>query len=444
MEPIVDFYFRETWRMDWGFENPNITAALIAMLMIAVWWLPWLRRSLFWVSVVLFTALGVCLIHTFSRGGVVALSAGGGFLLWFAPRPWPRSRTVAIILSLLILVSASIYLGANARYARSLPGDDRSVGNRLKIWQHVPQMMVDAPEGWGRGQAAWAFMQWYQDVDAPETYLNLVSSHCTWLVELSWSWRFAYIFGWGAILMLCWPSQRLRWSTIPLGVWITFLVAASFTHVAQSHWIWVTPGLALVIVIAGRLVSHSWPTLRGWLGVTGVTVVAIAAAVISTMFMNPKCKIAGTPFGAAIGSANPATWVIGDPKVLGQQPGKTLRRYIQQTPAEAVGFSRSLAAIPPSALNHTTKWVVAGSLNADDLEELRKLVAANQKVVCLNPWFYPIEAGLTNSPEKPMVHFGNFSQSPARSSWESLQAAQVIDGAGEFLPNWPQIISSSL
>jgi hypothetical protein len=68
-----DIFFNGTWRMDWGFGNPNKTAAFIAILMIAVWILAYIHKWGFWIALVAFTGLGICLIHTMSRGGLVAL-----------------------------------------------------------------------------------------------------------------------------------------------------------------------------------------------------------------------------------------------------------------------------------------------------------------------------------------------------------------------------------
>jgi len=46
--------------MDWGLGNPNKTAALIAMLMVAVWGLACFRKWGFWAALTLFTGLGIC------------------------------------------------------------------------------------------------------------------------------------------------------------------------------------------------------------------------------------------------------------------------------------------------------------------------------------------------------------------------------------------------
>src|ERR1043165_8475617 len=83
-------------RLDWGFGNPNKTATLIATIMLAVWVLPKLasfasqrmNELFFWLTLTLSVTLGVPLILTESRGGIVAFLAGLMVLALHAPRPY--------------------------------------------------------------------------------------------------------------------------------------------------------------------------------------------------------------------------------------------------------------------------------------------------------------------------------------------------------------------
>jgi hypothetical protein len=96
----MDEAISQGWgRMDWGFGNPNKTAALIVLLMLAVWVLPYARKWSFWISLFAFVALGICLVLTESRGGIVGLMVGGIFLVAWAPRPFPRAKTVAVFVA---------------------------------------------------------------------------------------------------------------------------------------------------------------------------------------------------------------------------------------------------------------------------------------------------------------------------------------------------------
>lgn len=112
-------FFNGVWRMDWGLGNPNKTAALIAELMIAVWILAYTRkRAMFWIILPFFTALGFCLVHTFSRGGLIAVVIGLATITFFTPRPWHRKRIAAICVSVLLIIGFAIYLNAHERYVQ--------------------------------------------------------------------------------------------------------------------------------------------------------------------------------------------------------------------------------------------------------------------------------------------------------------------------------------
>src|ERR1700678_390926 len=108
----MDFYYHGAWRMDWGFGNPNKTATLIACLMLAVWLVACIWRWGFWFALPVATALGWCLVQTYSRGGMLALLAGVAVLLAWTPRPWPRARTIAVMASLWLVGLFILYAKA--------------------------------------------------------------------------------------------------------------------------------------------------------------------------------------------------------------------------------------------------------------------------------------------------------------------------------------------
>ena len=171
---MTQYHYQTIWRMDWGLNNPNKTAALIALLMLAIWLLPLVRRWLFWVALPTFTALGICLMHTLSRGGILAAAAGFAVLLTHLRhlRPWPRGKTLAVAGAVMVMLVGAVFLQASSRFAQSY--QDRSVTNRLAIWKQAPRMMVDAPWGWGIGNSGTAYMSWYQPLKNTEQYRTLV------------------------------------------------------------------------------------------------------------------------------------------------------------------------------------------------------------------------------------------------------------------------------
>lgn len=317
-----DIFVNGFWRMDWGLGNPNKTAALIATLMVAVWALAYVRRWGFWVALVLFSGLGICLVHTFSRGGLVAVVLGLVPVIVMLRRPWSRSRMLGVLAAIWVIVGASVFLQAHERYGQGVVQEDHSISNRLEIWKTTPQMMVDAPGGWGIGNSGLAYMNWYQPLDQHEGYRTLVNSHLTWLVEFGWPGRILYIAGWVTVFFLCFPTKRTPWLAVPFGIWVAFFVGALFSSVAESVWLWVVPSLALGIVLIWRMARRQWPSRSTLLLPPAIA----AASCVLLMAVIPGSAIRKEGQVVKIGSSSPAVWVVADTSVLGKQPGRSVHR----------------------------------------------------------------------------------------------------------------------
>lgn len=432
MNPV---FFNDVWRMDWGLGNPNKTAALIAILMIAVWGFAYIRRWGFWVALTLFTVLGICLMHTISRGGLISLVAGLIPLVAFAPRPWPKSRIIGVIVGAWMMVGAVLYFNSASRYTQGIASEDRSITNRFSIWKEAPKMMADAPGGWGIGKSGDAFMQWYQATDRGEAYRTLVNSHLTWLVEFGWPLRFLYVFGWLLIFLLCWPFRGVRWLAVPLGVWITFATSATFSSVAESPWLWIVPGLYLLLVLIYRLAKVSWFNPRFLAVPLGAT-----AAMMLVLFLVGSRGSNLTYDGnqVTVGSGEEKVYLLVDQKILGKTYGKTLRRYLEENPRP---FSIILSDRIPAEL--PKKMIVAGQPNPEAKAQLASAATKLDKLVFLSPAVFPQELNLSAEDLKKVeVVFGEFSDSAAGQSWRGFAQTKLIEGAADFLPKWPEAVFS--
>ncbi|MDF1852255.1 MAG: O-antigen ligase family protein [Verrucomicrobiales bacterium] len=263
----MEFYFEDHLRLDWGFGNPNKTAALIAGLLVLVNLFRYLkaRRNVgYWIFVAAFITLGICLIHTYSRGGILAAIAGQAALFFTRSKslrlPSRKAFLTALALGLFLTLYAALpQVEALNRYGQGIGNSeetDRSITNRLRIWKDVPEMMLDAPRGWGHGRAGESWMLWYQPMDTRYRYRTLVNSHLTWIVEFGWVGRFFYLAGWGLILLTCFsPSSKgipeRRAASIATGIWTTLAVSAFFSSVAESPYLWILPILFLLWMILG-------------------------------------------------------------------------------------------------------------------------------------------------------------------------------------------------
>jgi len=433
----MNSYFGGFWRMDWGLGNPNKTGALIAILMIASWGLVSVRRWGFGTALSLFTVLGICLVHTFSRGGVIAACAGIGILLWRLPKPWPMSRIVAMAAAFWMIIGASIYLEAYDRYGQGIAQTDHSITNRLDIWKTAPRMMVDAPKGWGWGNSGHAYMEWYQPIDRSEEYRTLVSSHVTWLVEFGWPLRFFYLLGWGSALLLCWPGKNTLLNGIPLGIWVAFLVGALFSSVAESPWLWLAPIGALSLAIWRRNQVAEWPSTSGWTTV-GLISLLIAGSLAAIGKVESGPQISGSSKAVRMGTENAKTtpWVLINSAVMGNFYGKTLRAALEDLPSIGVALD---ADELPSLKDRTI--VLGGHLDAQAVNQLKLNSIRDAKAILLNPDFSPRELDL--DPKKVAVSFGEFSQSSWIEDWKIFLGHPPVrmEGVGDFIPDWPRWVA---
>lgn len=437
---MEDIFFNGIWRMDWGLGNPNKTATLIAELMVAVWGLVYVRKRGFWVTFTFFIILGGCLIHTFSRGGLVAAMAGLIALIAFVPRPWPLKKCVAIGISVLLMTAFALYLNAHERYGQGVIKEDRSINNRVELWKVAPVMMVDAPAGWGIGNAGKAFMRWYQPAHRNEQYRTLVNSHLTWLVEFGWQLRFLYLFAWAAVFLLCLPTKESRWYTVPLGIWLSFGTSAFFSSVAESIWLWIVPCLSLALVLGNRLRMREWPRSVAW--VVPVGVAALFCASFLTVGKG-KTEISGSKDLVVIGKNVPLFWLVVDERTLGNHDfAKSLRKYLAEHPTDrSIGVVQSLASLPKDEGLSGTTIVVAGSPEGRNQASMQWLASSVSRLILLAPSYYPQEAGFALGEKNPVeVIFGEFSQSPFLMAWEEMGKVRRIAGTGDFFPNWPQIV----
>lgn len=434
---VSSLHFNGFWRMDWGLGNPNKTAALIAVLMVAVWAVAYVRRNGFWVALGLFFGLGICLIHTFSRGGLVSAVIGAGVVMVFVPRPWQRRRFVAVCGVLGLLVVFACMIQAPERYGQGLGEEDRSITNRLDVWKSAPAMMAGAPGGWGWGNAGEAYMQWYQDPERREVYRTLVNSHLTWMVEGGWLSRFGYVFSWLAVLMLCFPMRGHPWMSVPLGVWVAFGVAATFSSVAETPWLWVVPGAALLAVLIVRLRRRSLPEAKAWAAAGGCSAVVCGMLwLFGAWSVGTDVRLLGGI--VYLGPTKPDYWLVPDGKVLGKHYGRTLRRSLQlaTNPETSVAIALSVLAIPEKS---TGKIIVAGGGTEEEWRRLQAY-ARSRSIVFLTPDRAPFAAEQSEPRLSVRAVFGEFSQSRVLAAWKASGTAEIIRGAGDYLPKWPEIV----
>jgi len=429
---MEEFFFKGIWRMDWGLGNPNKTAALIVALMVGLWGLASIRKWGFWVALVGFAGLGVCLVHTFSRGGIVALFLGLLPVLWFAPHPWGWRRILGVGIAVWGIIGFSVYLQAHNRLDPDFVRQDRSITNRFELWKAAPAMMLDAPWGWGLGNSGKAFVEWYQPLDRNEPYRTMVNSHLTWLVEFGWPMRFVYLAGWLLVLLLCLPGPRSRWLSVPLGVWLSFLISATFSSVAEEPWVWSVPVLFLLLALGWRIRASIWPRPVLWLGPPVVAALALLLIPLGWQ----KSNIRHLPGATIVGKRVPETWVVADDQVLGARHGRTLRNFGETLGDTTIGIVQDMADLPGDLSGSTL--VLSGNFVSAPSPVIGDRLAGARAVIIVNPGIFPQELGdLSDVRDKLTVVIGDFAQTPAVHSWSGQFETRSLAGVGDFVPDWP-------
>jgi hypothetical protein len=427
-------YFNGNWRMDLGFGNPNKTATLIAIFMVVVWALPYIRVWMFWISLPLFSALSICLVHTFSRGGMVAAIVGVLPLIICMRRPWPVKRLIGVAVAFFVILWASIYLQAQKRYWQGVLQEDRSISNRLALWKVAPTMMVDAPGGWGLGKSGKIYTDWYQPTGRSESYRTLVNSHLTWLVELGWGGRFFYILGWLSVFVICLPTGSNRWLAVPLGIWVTFFTGAWFSSIAESIWLWVVPAVALGWVIVWRTSRGAWPHIRVLL----FPPILAAFFLICVAFLAPHSSVSKKGNACIIGTDVPTIWIVADPVVFGKSFPRPLREAYAKNQHLSFGVAESIADLPDKL---ASTLVLSGRTGSEKPQDIAAKLTSVKSLIIINPNFSPAEVPISREMEI-QIAIGEFSHSDSASKWINIAEVKYLAGMGDFVPNWLDLILS--
>ena len=449
MTLLAATFYKGIPRWDFGLDNPNKAAAILAcallILLAACLCAPRgkaaLLRDRIWRATLVAAAAGVgyCLVHTFSRGGLVAFLAGALILLvgsWKGPHKF--QRWLPILLVALLMVGTATWMGFAGRMACSTPSADASVGNRFVVWRNVPSMMVDAPGGWGLGASGDAFMGWYQPLERHERYRTLVNSHFTWLVEFGWLGRFALVCAW----MLAFGFGILRWKErgdpLPLAVWTSFATAAFFSSVAEDWRVSVVPVATLVPAVRTFFVADA---VRKRLVVTAAL---LASGLLLSVFvvLGIACRpaealpIHRSADGARLtaGDGVPDGWIVCDAKTMGGAAcGRVLRAFMK-TPegsGRTYGLARDLAAVPADV-----RLLAICGAEADAGPEVLSRFTSLADVRVLSP--NRPEDWLAARGKKASVSAvcGEFAQACPADDAEGLT---VVPGVAEFLPGWPRL-----
>jgi hypothetical protein len=299
-------------------------------------------------------------------------------------------------------------------------------------------MMLDAPSGWGLGQAGAAYTQWYQPLERTEIYRSLVNSHLTWLVELGWPGRCGYVLAWATIFVLCGSGALMNFSgRVTMALWVTLFVGMIFSSVGESPPLWTLPGGGLAVVLLMRLRWRTWPTHRAWIA-GGVCALLVLMACSWVGWLTPQdIRIRGGKSSVQLasnmkGPPSATVWLVPDVDICGGHSGHAVRAEV----ARGQGFHvvQAVEQINARAMSTNVILVLAGTMPTHWPTGFRSITLFNPR-------------GLP-PPEKPAtplrIVWGELREQGDKTAWrnwaQSLPQGQFVEvpAAAEFIPDWAQ------
>ena len=423
---LADFFYNGVARWQLGFDNPNKAAVLaVELILVGLALVAATRRLVLRVlGAVLTVGSLYVLLHTFSRGGMVALAVAAVPLAIGFLRYLKGTRTFVRVCFLVIAVAfclLSVRMGDVGRLVYGVSGEDRSVGNRIELWRSVPRMLRDAPFGWGIGKSGEVYRQWYQPLDRDERYRTLVNSHLTWIVETGIIGGVVWSLGWGIVLAFGFLVGRYRGGWLCWSEWTALFGTALFSSVCESWTLWVIPVAVLgrTLVKEGRMFKHA---LVGGVWLT-VCLGCVAGVSLGFLVGDGETLIGKRGYGILVGRSRPLFWLVPDSSVLG---GETYPREIRD--ALRGQENASLAIVLNARQVPADAEVVVICGGADDAGR-----RGRQKTIWLSPKRTDIQPG-----EGQMVVVGALSS--VSEAYGSGTGVVRIEGAGDYIPNWPNLL----
>ena len=418
-------------RWDFSLGCPNKAGAFTACILVVLlgFMLKTKSKPTAWTLCALSCASGFALVHTFSRGGLVAALSGAAILFAAALRTGLAKKRIAHVAAVSAVVAGSIFiLGFSSRIAASAPGHDASVGNRLAIWNQAPRMIADAPGGWGYGQSGNAYMNWYQPTGMDERYRTLVNSPLTFLAETGNAGRWCALFLAFALAGVLLAHLAAKKDPVPLAVWTAFSAASVFSTVAEAKILWLVPLSTLLLV-------RSAPKKIFLFALAGAALAAAAihGAAAFTAGNAPPIRYERDKGLLTIGNGKCVKWLVHDNHAIGTIEsgfGRSLRSWYakQGEKTGAVGIAFDQTSLPADAervilCGNTAKTGTLPSL-PDSVKEIRVLSPTDP-----DSWLQ-----LKNA--KVHIYCGELSDNQPTAEDDTVT---FISGDGDHLSEWPRL-----
>ena len=308
-------------------------------------------------------------------------------------------------------------------------------------------MMVDAPSGWGWGVSGSAYANWYQAPSEFRVVRTLVNSHLTWLVEMGWFGRIAYLVGVFALLFFLGILAKWGASPLPLALYTSLFTAGLFNSVMEAPTLWLLPCASLALLLTtGVRKAVAWRPAVVFSLLVGFVLSGLTLSVLAYIGTReshvPQLYADG---GRVIVNGKEAdTWVVDDQAVLGGGfLGRELRMFYAAFPQTSpMGIVWSLKDVPASA----KRLVVAGRRCEDFLAAFAEdsgIAKRFDSIVFLSPPFAAssVPEALSSLPGFRMMQ-GELAARLTPEAENPPPFLTIIPGAELYLPGWMRMAAS--
>ena len=446
-----------TWKGDdgrlriFGYKNPNKGGCLMAEIaLVAIAFLLFVRR--WWMKViggVSAAAAFFVLVLTQSRSAFVAFVLGAAILIAFRARTLFAWRRFFIAAGVVCVVAAVlVFAGVGTRFTTGLVNTaDDSDALRVKIVKSVPAMMVDAPHGWGFGNSGMAYANWYQAPDEFRVMRTLVNSHLTWLVELGWCGRIAYLCGLFALMFILFGAAKRGANPLPLALFAAFFAAGLFNSVMETPMLWLIPCASLVLLCNASVRRIKVLTWRS-AGISAALGLVIAGIMLSvTAFAGSRSNRVPLRVDGGcvvVNGRNAKTWVVDDGFVLGRGfLGRELRMFYVSFPQDPpIGMAWKIADVPKGSRN----IAVAGKRCVDFVEAFNRdpsIAGRFESITFISPPFAAssVPEALSSKSGFRVIQ-GELAVCRTQDAENPPPFLTVVPGAELYIPGWMCLVAT--
>lgn len=441
-DAVVPDIWAKSNRLRLWFDNPNLAGIFLAIFSVAVLWL-FLLKGRCWKALAVLLSLGlfVAMILTGSRGALLSFLVG---LFVVVGLPILRSftwRKLFIGVAIIPAVVLGVWLsGFGDRYTKSLLDAGPKETSRLVIWQQVPRMIAGTPDGWGIGNAADAYIQWFQE--SPDCIVrDLVSGHMTLLVEVGWLFGVLYLTLWIFLLL---EGLRQVWrgaSSVPMGVLTILFCGAWLNPVLSRVELVVLPIVAAVLIIGRSMRSRSRKSVALLAGSIALSVLILGGVIAYGKTHPGQVKIQGASEFVRVGDASSDVWVVEDNYVLHGGywwlKGNQIRAgYAKNHQLDGAIFCRGVRFLPKSA----KRLVLVGESGSEYLASSAQC-SAEEVIFIAPPFSWKKIPEELKSRSKIKVYIGELAARHCKDYETPPDWVRKVRGCELYLPQWLDIVS---